>query len=322
MEVIDEAVEESGVRGVLVGPYDLVRRHRDHDGRPAGAGIRNDPLARMGGRAGPDRVRALSQFRAARRRRGRPHEPEEDHGGLRCHRRVPAGRHPGRGRPSSARHGAGAHRRARHRHGLRVVRRGQLRYAARPRRAVRTARRGQPHRLIRSGRAAVRANGRGCLADRHVAVVHPGIRRGVLPHVSAAAAVHPEALRAAPVWAGPAADPRGYRRGPAVPPAAAGDPNADVLGLLRVPELGWHVRAARGLCQPRASPDARGRAARAAVQRRGTRRPGRRGRGPHADQASGDRSPGRSLPGRRRCRARVPGGCAVVRLGAAGLLPR
>src|SRR6266536_5818477 len=70
MEVIDEAVEESAVCGVLVGPYDLVRRHRDHDGRPAGAGIRNDPLARMGGCAGPDRVRALSQFRTARRRRG------------------------------------------------------------------------------------------------------------------------------------------------------------------------------------------------------------------------------------------------------------
>ena len=45
--------------------YDLVRQHRDHDGRPAGAGIRNDPLARMGGRAGPDRVRALSRFRTA-----------------------------------------------------------------------------------------------------------------------------------------------------------------------------------------------------------------------------------------------------------------
>src|SRR5689334_21422780 len=55
MEVIDEAVEESAVCSVLVGPYDLVRRHRDHDGRPAGAGIRNDPLARVGGRAGPDR---------------------------------------------------------------------------------------------------------------------------------------------------------------------------------------------------------------------------------------------------------------------------
>ena len=173
MEVIDEAVEESGVRGVLVGPYDLVRRHRDHDGRPAGAGVRDDRLARMGGLAGADRVRALPRFRAARRRRGRPHEPEEDHGGLRCHRRVPAGRHSGRGRPSSARHGAGAHRRARHRHGLRVVRRGQLRHAARPRRPGRPARRGQPHRLVGPGRAAVRADDRGRPADRHDAVRTP-----------------------------------------------------------------------------------------------------------------------------------------------------
>ena len=47
MEVIDEAVEESGVRGVLVGADDLVRRHRDHRGRPAGAGVRDDRLARM-----------------------------------------------------------------------------------------------------------------------------------------------------------------------------------------------------------------------------------------------------------------------------------
>ena len=121
---------------------------------------------------------------------------------------------------------------------------------------VRTARRDQPHRLIRSGRAAVRADDRGRPADRHVAGVRPRVRLGVLPHLSAAAAVHPAALRAAAVRAGPAADPRGYRRGPAVPLASAGDPDADVLGLLRVPELGWRVRAARGLRQPRPSPDA------------------------------------------------------------------
>src|SRR6266516_1698442 len=54
MEVIDEAVEESGVRGVLVGAHGLVRRHRDHGRRPAGAGVRNDPLAGMGGRARSD----------------------------------------------------------------------------------------------------------------------------------------------------------------------------------------------------------------------------------------------------------------------------
>ena len=44
----------------------------------------------------------------------------------------------------------------------------------------------QPHRLIGSGRGAVRANDRG-LAGRHVAVAHPGVRRGVYLGVSAAA---------------------------------------------------------------------------------------------------------------------------------------
>jgi len=37
------------------------------------------------------------------------------------------------------------------------------------------------------------------------AVVTLGIRRAVLPKRRAAAAVHPEAIRAAPLWAGPAA---------------------------------------------------------------------------------------------------------------------
>ena len=61
----------------------------------------------------------------------------------------------------------------------------------------RTARRGQPHRLIGSGGAAVRADDRGRLADRHESAVRSRVRRGVVPHVGAAADVDPAAFRAA-----------------------------------------------------------------------------------------------------------------------------
>ena len=134
------------------------------------------------------------------------------------------------------------------------------------------------------------------LLNRHVAGLHRRLRRGLLSCVSAAAAVDPAALPAAAARAQgrPNADPRGHRRGLAVPLASADDPYADVRGLLRLRELGRHVRPSRGLRQPRTAHGARGRAARVALQRRGTRRPARRGLGPDADQASGDRSPRRS----------------------------
>ena len=60
----------------------------------------------------------------------------------------------------------------------------------------------QPHQLDGSGRAAVRADDRGRPADHHDAGVRPRVRLGVLPHLRAAAAVDPAALRAAAVPSG------------------------------------------------------------------------------------------------------------------------